>query len=159
MRMCSRDSNHCPTNLCIWLLHRRPIGGCATMAWMGSSASEASLGEHIEVMVSTVFGSVAHSSPRWLRLAEPRRIAMRQRQTADAADAKAAAVKTTAHSGTSRAPRWVDTSSRNLPRPAAIALQEDRWYIRARNIWGKPNAMPDSSGRYPLRSPSRKCSC
>lgn len=30
----------------------------------------------------------------------------------------------------------------------AIALQDDGWWVRAENIWGKPNPMPDSSGRY-----------
>jgi DNA modification methylase len=30
----------------------------------------------------------------------------------------------------------------------AIALQDDGWWIRAENVWGKPNPMPDSSGRY-----------
>jgi DNA modification methylase len=35
-----------------------------------------------------------------------------------------------------------------LPNRLAIALQEDGWWVRAENIWGKPNPMPDSSGRY-----------
>lgn len=30
----------------------------------------------------------------------------------------------------------------------AIALQDDGWWVRAENVWGKPNPMPDSSGRY-----------
>lgn len=30
----------------------------------------------------------------------------------------------------------------------AIALQEDGWWVRSEIVWGKPNAMPDSSGRY-----------
>lgn len=30
----------------------------------------------------------------------------------------------------------------------AIALQERGWWVRSRCIWGKPNGMPDSSGRY-----------
>jgi hypothetical protein len=33
-----------------------------------------------------------------------------------------------------------------LPNRLAIALQDDGWYVRAECIWGKPNAMPDSSG-------------
>lgn len=28
----------------------------------------------------------------------------------------------------------------------AIGLQDDGWWVRAENVWGKPNAMPDSSG-------------
>jgi DNA modification methylase len=28
----------------------------------------------------------------------------------------------------------------------AIALQDDGWWVRAECVWGKPNAMPDSSG-------------
>lgn len=35
-----------------------------------------------------------------------------------------------------------------IPFRLAIALQEDGWWIRSRCMWGKPNAMPDSSGRY-----------
>lgn len=35
-----------------------------------------------------------------------------------------------------------------IPFRLAIALQEDGWWIRSRCIWGKPNGMPDSSGRY-----------
>lgn len=35
-----------------------------------------------------------------------------------------------------------------VPFRLAIALQEDGWWVRSRCIWGKPNGMPDSSGRY-----------
>src|SRR6185312_15403798 len=35
-----------------------------------------------------------------------------------------------------------------MPFRLAIALQEDGWWVRSRCIWGKPNGMPDSSGRY-----------
>lgn len=35
-----------------------------------------------------------------------------------------------------------------VPNRLAIALQDAGWWVRAENIWGKPNAMPDSSGRY-----------
>lgn len=35
-----------------------------------------------------------------------------------------------------------------IPFRLAIALQNDGWWVRSRCIWGKPNAMPDSSGRY-----------
>lgn len=34
-----------------------------------------------------------------------------------------------------------------MPERLAIALQEDGWWVRAKNIWGKPNAMPDSQGK------------
>lgn len=33
-----------------------------------------------------------------------------------------------------------------LPNRLAIALCDDGWWVRAECIWGKPNAMPDSSG-------------
>jgi len=33
-----------------------------------------------------------------------------------------------------------------LPNRLAIALQDAGWWVRAECIWGKPNAMPDSSG-------------
>lgn len=35
-----------------------------------------------------------------------------------------------------------------IPFRLAIALQESGWWVRSRCIWGKPNAMPDSSGRW-----------
>lgn len=34
------------------------------------------------------------------------------------------------------------------PNRLAIALQEDGWWVRSEIVWGKPNAMPDSSGKY-----------
>lgn len=33
-----------------------------------------------------------------------------------------------------------------IPNRLAIALQDDGWWVRGECIWGKPNAMPDSSG-------------
>jgi DNA modification methylase len=35
-----------------------------------------------------------------------------------------------------------------IPFRLAIMLQNDGWWVRSRCIWGKPNGMPDSSGRY-----------
>lgn len=35
-----------------------------------------------------------------------------------------------------------------VPNRLAIALQEAGWWVRSEIIWGKPNGMPDSSGRY-----------
>lgn len=35
-----------------------------------------------------------------------------------------------------------------IPFRLAIALQADGWWIRSRCMWGKPNGMPDSSGKY-----------
>lgn len=35
-----------------------------------------------------------------------------------------------------------------IPFRLAIALQENGWWVRSRCVWGKPNGMPDSSGRY-----------
>lgn len=35
-----------------------------------------------------------------------------------------------------------------VPFRLVIALQEDGWWIRSRCVWGKPNAMPDSAGKY-----------
>jgi DNA modification methylase len=35
-----------------------------------------------------------------------------------------------------------------IPNRLAIALQEAGWWVRSEIIWGKPNPMPDSSGRY-----------
>lgn len=35
-----------------------------------------------------------------------------------------------------------------VPNRLAIALQDDGWWVRSEIIWGKPNPMPDSSGRY-----------
>lgn len=35
-----------------------------------------------------------------------------------------------------------------IPFRLVIALQEDGWWVRSRCVWGKPNGMPDSSGRW-----------
>lgn len=35
-----------------------------------------------------------------------------------------------------------------IPNRLAIALQDDGWWVRSEIVWGKPNPMPDSSGRY-----------
>lgn len=35
-----------------------------------------------------------------------------------------------------------------IPFRLAIALQEDGWWVRSRCMWGKPNGMPDSAGKY-----------
>lgn len=35
-----------------------------------------------------------------------------------------------------------------IPNRLAIALQDDGWWVRSEIVWGKPNAMPDSSGIY-----------
>jgi DNA modification methylase len=35
-----------------------------------------------------------------------------------------------------------------LPNRLAIALQDDGWWVRSEIVWGKPNPMPDSSGKY-----------
>jgi len=35
-----------------------------------------------------------------------------------------------------------------IPARLAIALQDDGWWVRSNITWAKPNAMPDSSGRF-----------
>lgn len=35
-----------------------------------------------------------------------------------------------------------------IPNRLAIALQDDGWWVRSEIVWGKPNPMPDSSGKY-----------
>jgi len=35
-----------------------------------------------------------------------------------------------------------------IPNRLAIALQDAGWWVRSEIVWGKPNAMPDSSGKY-----------
>jgi DNA modification methylase len=35
-----------------------------------------------------------------------------------------------------------------VPNRLAIALQDAGWWVRSEIVWGKPNPMPDSSGRY-----------
>lgn len=35
-----------------------------------------------------------------------------------------------------------------IPNRLAIALQEAGWWVRSEIVWGKPNPMPDSSGRW-----------
>ena len=35
-----------------------------------------------------------------------------------------------------------------VPNRLAIAMQDAGWWVRSEIVWGKPNPMPDSSGRY-----------
>lgn len=35
-----------------------------------------------------------------------------------------------------------------IPNRLAIALHDDGWWVRSEIVWGKPNPMPDSSGKY-----------
>jgi DNA modification methylase len=35
-----------------------------------------------------------------------------------------------------------------IPNRLAIALQDDGWWVRSEIVWAKPNAMPDSAGKY-----------
>lgn len=35
-----------------------------------------------------------------------------------------------------------------IPERLAILLQDDGWFVRKHIVWGKPNGMPDSSGRF-----------
>jgi len=35
-----------------------------------------------------------------------------------------------------------------IPNRLAIALQDAGWWVRSEIVWGKPNPMPDSSGKY-----------
>jgi len=111
-----------------------PYWGLRDYGVDGQIGLEATLGEHIDVMVE-VFRAVRRvmkpPATLWLNYGDCYATKPNGRS---AADTRGAILK----------PKDLCL----IPERVAIALQEDGWWVRAKNVWGKPNAMPDSSGKY-----------
>lgn len=128
-----------------------PYWGLRDYGVEGQIGMEPTLAEHMAVMVD-VFEQVRRvlkpTGTLWLNYGDCYATAPNGRS---AADAKAA-------SGDDRTFRDKPFSTVGgtlkpkdlcmLPNRLAIALQDAGWWVRSEIIWGKPNAMPDSSGAY-----------
>ncbi|MEM7571156.1 MAG: site-specific DNA-methyltransferase, partial [Pseudomonadota bacterium] len=128
-----------------------PYWGLRDYGVAGQIGLEASLGEHIAVLVE-VFRSVRRvmkpEASLWLNYGDCYASAPNGRS---AASTKAAGKddrtfrdKPVSTVGGALKPKDLCL----MPYRLAIALQEDGWWVRSDIVWAKPNAMPDSSGRY-----------
>jgi DNA modification methylase len=128
-----------------------PYWGLRDYGVAGQIGMEPTLAEHLAVMVG-VFAAVRRvlkpSGTLWLNYGDCYATAPNGRS---AADARAAG-------GDDRTFRDKPFSTVQgtlkpkdlcmVPNRLAIALQDAGWWVRSEIIWGKPNAMPDSSGRF-----------
>lgn len=128
-----------------------PYWGLRDYGVDGQIGMERTLGEHIETLV-LVFREVRRViKPRacvWLNYGD---CYATQPNGRSAADTKAAGNDDRTFRDKPFSTVQGVLKSKDLcliPFRLAIALQEDQWWIRSRCIWGKPNGMPDSSGRY-----------
>ena len=128
-----------------------PYWGLRDYGVEGQIGMEPSLGAHVEVMVE-VFRQVRRvlkpSGTLWFNYGDCYATTPNGRS---AADTKAAGTddrtfrdKPMSTVGGALKPKDLCM----LPNRIAIALQEDGWWVRSEIIWAKPNAMPDSSGRF-----------
>lgn len=128
-----------------------PYWGLRDYGVEGQMGMEGSLGEHITMMVE-VFREVRRvmkpTAPFWLNYGDCYATAPNGRS--------AAATKAAGNDDRTFRDKPFSTVGGVLkpkdlcliPFRLAIALQEDGWWVRSRCMWGKPNGMPDSSGKY-----------
>lgn len=128
-----------------------PYWGLRDYGVAGQIGMEPTLGEHIETLVD-VFNEVRRvMKPRaalWLNYGDCYATTPNGRS---AADTKAAGNDDRTFRDKPFSTIQGVLKAKDLcliPFRLAIALQEDGWWVRSRCIWGKPNGMPDSSGRY-----------
>lgn len=137
-----------------------PYWGLRDYGVAGQIGMERTLGEHIETLVD-VFKEVRRvikpTAAVWLNYGDCYATSPNGRSAADTKaagnDDRTFRDKPFSTIGPVYAPagRVVALKPKDLcliPFRLAISLQEDGWWVRSRCIWGKPNGMPDSSGRY-----------
>lgn len=126
-----------------------PYWGLRDYGVAGQIGLERTLGEHLDIMVQ-VFREVRRvlkpTGTLWLNYGDCYATAPNGRSAAD----------TKAAGGDDRTFRDKPFSTIGagikpkdllmIPNRLAIALCDDGWWVRSECIWGKPNAMPDSSG-------------
>jgi DNA modification methylase len=128
-----------------------PYWGLRDYGVAGQIGMEATLDEHLDVMVH-VFDAVRRvmrpEATLWLNYGDCYATTPNGRRAAD--------VKTAGNDDRTFRDKPFSTIGGVLkrkdlcmvPNRLAIALQADGWWVRSEIIWGKPNPMPDSSGRY-----------
>lgn len=113
-----------------------PYWGLRDYGVAGQLGMEATLGEHIDAMVR-VFEEVK-------RVLKPEGTLWLNYGDCYATKPNGRSAAATKAAGGTLKPKDLCM----VPNRLAIALQDAGWWVRSEIIWGKPNAMPDSSGRY-----------
>lgn len=138
------DSVHC-------VVTSPPYWGLRDYGVAGQLGMEPTLGEHIETMVE-VFREVRRvlrpDGTVWLNYGDCYATAPNGRS---AADTKAAGNDDRTFRDKPFSTVQGTLKPKDLcmvPNRLAIALQDDGWWVRSEIVWGKPNGMPDSSGRF-----------
>lgn len=121
-----------------------PYWGLRDYGVAGQIGLEPTLGEHLAVMVE-VFDAVCRvmkpAATLWLNYGDCYATTPNGRS---AADTKAAG----ADDRTFRDKPFKPKDLLMIPNRLAIALHEAGWWVRSEIVWGKPNPMPDSAGKY-----------
>lgn len=128
-----------------------PYWGLRDYGVAGQIGLEPTLAEHIEVMVR-VFDAVRRvlkpEGTLWLNYGDCYATKPNGRSAADTkaagADDRTFRDKPFSTIGGTLKPKDLCM----IPNRLAIALQDAGWWVRSEIVWGKPNPMPDSSGRY-----------
>ena len=128
-----------------------PYWGLRDYGVDGQMGLERTLGEHIEAMVA-VFAEVHRvlkpTGTCWVNYGDCYATQKNGRSAADTKklsdDDRTFRDKAFSTVGGTLKPRDLCL----IPHRFAIAMQEAGWWVRSDITWGKPNAMPDSSGRY-----------
>lgn len=128
-----------------------PYWGLRDYGVEGQIGLEATLGEHLDVMVR-VFEAIKRvlkpEGTLWLNYGD---CYATQPNGRSAADQKAAGTDDRTFRDKPFSTVQGTLKPKDLcmiPNRLAIALQDAGWWVRSEIIWAKPNAMPDSSGRF-----------
>ncbi len=132
-----------------------PYWGLRDYGVAGQMGLEPTLGEHIAAMVA-VFQEVRRvlkpTGSLWLNYGDCYATSPNGRSAADtkaaATDARTFRDKPFSTVGPVPGGYLKPKDLCMIPNRLAIALQDAGWWVRSEIVWGKPNAMPDSSGVY-----------